>query len=73
MPNRRRRTGYAFEEEIIVKSEIERKYLIAPIERAWLESREGCAVWEIEQIYLTAEPGQTRRIRRVDEDGQTRY
>lgn len=53
--------------------EIERKYLILPIPESFLESRDGCAVWEIEQIYLTAEPGTTRRIRKVTEDGDVRY
>lgn len=54
-------------------SEIEIKYLIAMPDEDFLRAREGCAVWEIEQIYLTAEPGLTRRVRRVVEDGETRY
>lgn len=53
--------------------EIERKYLIAPPDAAFLQRQPGCAVWTIEQIYLTAEPGATRRIRRVTENGQDRF
>ena len=52
--------------------EIERKYLIAMPDADFLRTRPGCAVWEIEQIYLNAEPGATRRVRRVREAGQTR-
>lgn len=53
--------------------EIEKKYLIARMDPAELLGKSGCAVWEIEQIYLSAEPGTTRRIRRVVENGETRY
>lgn len=53
--------------------EIEMKYLIAMPDAAWLKAQEGCETWEIEQIYLTAEPGSTRRIRSVVENGETRY
>lgn len=53
--------------------EIERKYLIAWIEPEFLRSQADCAVWEIEQIYLKAAPGETRRIRRVEEDGRARW
>lgn len=53
--------------------EIERKFLIAMPDAALLRAQNGCAVWKIEQIYLTAQPGETRRIRRVTESGETRY
>ena len=52
--------------------EIEIKYLIAMPDAAFLSAQPGCEVWEIEQIYLTAEPGTTRRVRRVVENGETR-
>ena len=52
--------------------EIERKFLIAMPDIDFLKSQPGCAVWEIEQIYLTALPGETRRIRRVTESGEVR-
>lgn len=52
--------------------EIERKYLIAMPDAAFLAAQPGCEVWEIEQIYLTARPGETRRVRRVTEGGATR-
>ena len=50
--------------------EIERKYLIAVPDAAFLRAQPECAVWEIEQIYLTALPGCTRRVRKVTENGQ---
>ncbi len=53
--------------------EIEMKYLIAMPDEAMLAKLEGCQVWEIEQIYLLAEPGTTRRVRRVTENGRERY
>lgn len=53
--------------------EIERKYLIAPPDPAFLKKQSGCVEWRIEQIYLTAEPGTTRRVRRVTEEGQDRF
>ena len=53
--------------------EIERKYLIVMPDADFLRARPGCAVWEIEQIYLTAQPGTTRRVRRVTEAGETRF
>lgn len=53
--------------------EIERKYLIRWIDPEFLRNQAGCAVWTIEQIYLTAEPGQTRRIRQVTENGEPRW
>ncbi|MBQ8087474.1 MAG: hypothetical protein IJ234_03520 [Clostridia bacterium] len=54
-------------------AEIERKYLIAMPNEALLRSRQGCAVWEIEQTYLMAQQGETRRVRRVSENGENRY
>lgn len=53
--------------------EIERKFLIDMPDPQFLRGQMGCAVWDIEQIYLTARPGETRRIRRVTESGETRY
>lgn len=53
--------------------EIEIKYLIAMPDPDFLRAQPGCEVWEIEQIYLTSEPGTTRRIRRVEENGEARY
>ena len=54
-------------------NEIEMKYLIAMPDAAFLSAQPGCEIWQIEQIYLTAEPGTTRRIRMVSEGGETRY
>lgn len=53
--------------------EIERKYLLHMPDVPALRAMDGCRVWEIEQIYLRSEPGVTRRIRRVAEQGETRY
>lgn len=53
--------------------EIEIKYLIAMPDEAFLRAQPGCAVWEIEQVYLTAQEGTTRRVRRVVENGEERY
>lgn len=53
--------------------EIEIKYLIAMPDREFLRAQPGCAVLEIEQVYLTADPGMTRRVRRVLENGQERF
>ena len=53
--------------------EIEMKYLIAMPDVKLLASMDGCEIWEIEQIYLLAEPGTTRRVRRVVEAGEERY
>ena len=52
--------------------EIERKYLIDLPDERFLAAQPDCAVWDIEQIYLLGKPGETRRIRRVVENGQTR-
>ena len=53
--------------------EIERKYLIRMPDTVALHEMDGCEVWDIEQIYLRSDPGCTRRIRRVVEDGETRW
>lgn len=53
--------------------EIERKYLIAMPDTVALAARPGCAVWEIEQVYLISGKGITRRIRRVVENGEVRW
>lgn len=53
--------------------EIEMKYLIAMPDAELLTAQPGCEAWKIEQIYLTAEPGTTRRIRMVEENGERRY
>ena len=53
--------------------EIERKYLISMPDVAQLQAQAGCQMWEIEQVYLISEPGQTRRVRRVSEGGETRW
>lgn len=49
--------------------EIERKFLIR---RPDISSLKG-EVWEIEQTYLTASSGETRRIRRVVSGGTERF
>lgn len=49
--------------------EIERKFLIR---RPDVSSLTG-EVWEIEQTYLTAERGETRRLRRVVSNGTERF
>ncbi len=53
--------------------EIERKYLIAMPDQAALTAIPGVRVLEMEQIYLAPRGGWTRRIRRVQEAGETRY
>ena len=53
--------------------EIERKYLIRPVDEAFLRARPGCEVWEIDQTYLIAVPGETRRVRRIVENGAERF
>ena len=56
-----------------VHCEIERKYLIHYPDVALLRRQSGCETWEILQTYLRmGEGGQTRRVRRVTSDGQTR-
>ena len=47
--------------------ETEMKYLITMPDAGMLAKQEGCEVWEIEQIYLTAEKGQIQV--RVDRSG----
>lgn len=49
--------------------EIERKFLIRRPDTSSLEGE----VWEIEQTYLTAPSGETRRIRRIVSDGTERF
>ena len=53
--------------------EIERKYLIAYPDKTVLESAEGVRVRRIEQTYLLAAEGETRRVRKMTEMGVTRY
>jgi 23S rRNA pseudouridine1911/1915/1917 synthase len=53
--------------------EIERKYLIAYPDKTVLESAEGVRVRRIEQTYLLAAQGETRRVRKMTEKGVTRY
>ncbi len=53
--------------------EIERKYLIAMPDPVTLAAIPGVRVLEMEQIYLVPREGWTRRIRRVQEAGETRY
>ena len=53
--------------------EIEMKYLIAMPDGNFLSAQPGCEIWRIEQIYLTTDPGTTRRIRMVEENGEKRY
>ncbi len=53
--------------------EIERKYLVEYPEKAVLESAEGVRVKRIEQTYLQAAEGETRRVRKMTENGATRY
>ena len=53
--------------------EIERKYLIRYPDVDLLSRRPGCERWDIIQTYLTdGEGGQTRRVRQVLADGETR-
>lgn len=49
--------------------EIERKFLIRRPDTSSIEGE----VWEIEQTYLTAPSGETRRIRRIVSDGTERF
>lgn len=53
--------------------EIERKYLIEYPNVATLEAAEGVRVKRIEQTYLLADKGETRRVRKMTEKGVTRY
>lgn len=46
-----------------VPLEIERKFLIAYPSVSWLEQQPGAREIEIEQTYLSAEPGSSRRVR----------
>ena len=53
--------------------EIERKYLIEYPDKSLLERAEGVRVKRIEQTYLLAGAGETRRVRKMTENGVTRY
>ena len=53
--------------------EIERKYLVRPLSPDFLRVQPGCEVWEIDQTYLLAPPGETRRVRRIVESGTERF
>ena len=53
--------------------EIERKYLIEYPDKAVLEAADGVRVKRIEQTYLLAADGETRRVRKLVENGVTRY
>ena len=53
--------------------EIERKYLIEYPDKAVLEAADGVRVKRIEQTYLQAATGETRRVRKMEENGATRY
>ena len=53
--------------------EIERKYLIEMPDANFMIRQPDCRVWEIEQIYLKSEPGETRRVRKVTENGRETY
>lgn len=52
--------------------EIERKFLIAYPDAAWLQAA-GCRRAEITQTYLIAGDGEERRVRRREEDGVCSY
>ena len=53
--------------------EIERKFLIAYPDTAALAALDGCRVKRVEQTYLTAPEGETRRVRKVREGERVRY
>ena len=56
--------------------EIERKFLIKYPDAAALEklcADAGGETWDIEQTYLAAKTGETRRLRRVVSDGEERF
>ena len=53
--------------------EIERKYLIAYPDKTVLERAEGVRIKRIEQTYLLAAKDETRRVRKMTENGVTRY
>lgn len=53
--------------------EIERKYLIARPDEAWLCAQPGCRRARITQTYLLAGDGEERRVRRREEDGACLY
>ena len=53
--------------------EIEHKYLIEMPDTVWLSRLPGCRISSITQTYLRAPTGETRRVRRVSEDGHVTY
>ena len=53
--------------------EIERKFLIAYPDKTVMEHAEGVRVRRIEQTYLLSADGETRRVRKMTENGVTRY
>ncbi|MBE6595845.1 MAG: hypothetical protein E7644_08615 [Ruminococcaceae bacterium] len=53
--------------------EIERKFLIRMPDVAALQAQPGCRVRRMVQTYLLALPGETRRVRRVEEEGRVAY
>lgn len=53
--------------------EIERKFLIAMPDPAWLNAQEGVKREEIAQTYLRADPGEERRVRRKSAQGRDVY
>ena len=46
-----------------VHTEIERKFVIDMPDADFLRAQPGCEEWTIAQTYLTAQPGETRRVR----------
>ena len=52
--------------------EIERKFLIRMPSCAWLLSA-SAEIWEMEQTYLLAENGESRRVRRIAQNGKIEY
>ncbi len=53
--------------------EIEHKYLIRYPDVEWLCRQDGARTREMLQTYLTAAPGETRRVREVGEGGKTTF
>lgn len=54
--------------------EIERKYLIRMPDEEYMRGLPGCEIWDIVQVYLArGEDGSSRRIRRVETNGDVHY
>lgn len=53
--------------------EIERKFLIRMPDVSMLTAQPDCRVRHMVQTYLLALPGETRRVRRVEEEGRVTY